>query len=276
MTLSTAEQAQRAAAFRDLHTGPTFVTPNPWDAGTAKLLTAAGFPALATTSAGLAFSLGRPDGAGLVSREETLANVAAIAAATSLPVAADLESGFGATPEDVAETIRLAAAAGAVGGSIEDSTGDPAVPIRPVDEAVRRIQAAARAARELPWHFTLTARAENFLHGIADLDDTVARLHAYQEAGADVVFAPGLPSLAAVRTVCAAVKVPVSFMAGFQAELTVAALSEAGVRRISVGPTLTLAALSATFRAAQELHEHGTFEFTRGVLGYGEISRLCT
>jgi len=274
MTLDPTDQYHRAETFAALHDGPTFVLPNPWDAGTARLFTGLGFAALATTSGGLAFSLGRPDGANLVTREETLANIRAIATATHLPVAADLESGFGPTPEDVAETIRLAARAGAVGGSIEDATGDPARPVAGLDVAVRRIEAAVRAARALPFRFTLAARAENFLYGRPDLDDTIARLRAYEAAGADVLYAPGLPDLDAVRAVCKAVGKPVNVLAGSSAAVTVAALGAAGARRISLGSALVRVALSATVAAARELTEHGTFGFCRDVLPYAQVNAL--
>lgn len=276
MTITTADQSRRAEQFAALHDKGTFVIPNPWDAGTARLFAGLGFPALATTSGGLAFGLGRPDGANLVTRDETLANVRAIVAATSLPVAADLESGFGARPEDVAETIRRAAAAGAVGGSIEDATGDPAAPILPLDSAVRRVRAAVSAARELPFRFTLTARAENFLYGRPDLDDTIARLRAYEQAGADVLYAPGLPGADAVAAVCAAVSRPVNVLAGGSAAVTVGQLADAGARRISLGSSLARVALSATLNAAREVAEHGTFGFAPGVVTYAQINAMLT
>src|SRR5688572_18097468 len=186
-------QAAKAERFQALHARPgAFVIPNPWDAGTARILASLGFEALTTTSAGLAFALGRRDGAGLISRDETLANARAIADATELPVAADLENGFGDAPEAVAETIRLAGEAGLVGGSIEDSTGDPRRPIYTFDHAVERVAAAVEAARAFPFPFVLVGRAENFLHGNPDLDDTIRRLQAYEAAGADCLYAPGL------------------------------------------------------------------------------------
>lgn len=274
MTLDPTDQHRRAREFVALHEGPTFVIPNPWDAGTARLLTSMGFPALATTSGGLAFALGRRDGANLVTRAETLDNIAVIASATHLPVSADLEHGFGPTPGDVAETILLAAEAGAVGGSIEDATGDPARPVADLADAVRRIEAAVEAARSLPFPFTLVARAENFLYGRPDLDDTIARLKAYEAAGADVLYAPGLPNLDAVRAVCAAVGKPVNVLAGSSAAVTVAALRAAGAGRVSLGSALARAALSATIAAAREIGEHGTFEFSTGVRPYAEVNAL--
>ncbi|GIG91510.1 isocitrate lyase/PEP mutase family protein [Plantactinospora endophytica] len=274
MILDAADQYRRAVTFRHLHEGPTFVVPNPWDAGSARVLAGLGFPALATTSGGLAFALGRRDGVNLVSRAETLENVRVIAQAGPLPVTADLESGFGESPAEVAETIRLAAEAGAVGGSIEDATGDPADPIRPLAEAVRRVEAAVAAARALPFPFTLTARAENFLYGRADLPDTVHRLRAYSAAGADVLYAPGLPDLDAVRSVCASVDKPVNALAGGAPGVTVAMLADCGVRRISVGSTLARVALSAFVDAAREIHETGTFGFGGDVLSYAQVNEL--
>lgn len=272
--MSLEDQYRRAIAFQKLHEGPTFVLPNPWDAGTARMLAQLGFAALATTSGGLAFAMGRRDGANLVSRDETLANVRAIAEATDLPVAADLESGFGATPAEVAETIRLAAEAGAVGGSVEDATGDPAAPVLALDDAVRRVAAAVAAARALPFPFMVAARAENFLYGRPDLDDTIRRLLAYQEAGADVLYAPGLPSLDAVRAVCAAVDRPVNVLAGGSAEVTVAALADCGVRRVSVGSALARVALSAMVDAAKEVHDDGSFHRTSQARSYAQVNAL--
>src|SRR5882724_9919606 len=209
----TASQSAKAATFRALHQGPgAFVIPNPYDAGTARILTALGFSALATTSAGFAFSIGRKDGA--ITREESLAHCRVIVDATSLPVSADLENGFGAAPETVAETVRLAAAAGLVGCSIEDSTGDSAQPIYDSGHAVERVTAAVAAARSLGFPFALTARAENFLHGRADLDDTIRRLQAFEKVGADVLYAPGLRDLQTIRAICAAVSRPVNVLAG--------------------------------------------------------------
>ncbi len=255
-----ATQAGRAAAFQALHERPgAFVLPNPWDAGTARILAAQGHLALATTSAGLAFALGRRDGA--CSRAETLANARLIVDATDLPVAADLENGFGDAPEDAAETIRLAAGAGLVGGSIEDASGDAARPIYAVAHAVERIAAAVEAARALPFRFMLAARAENFLHGRPDLDDTIRRLQAFEQAGADVLYAPGLPDLAAVRAVCGAVARPVNVLATAGKGWTVQSLALAGARRISLGGALSRAALGAVARAGREALDGGTFGF---------------
>ncbi|MCF6522421.1 isocitrate lyase/phosphoenolpyruvate mutase family protein [Streptomyces sp. JJ36] len=262
MTGTTGATGRR---FEELHRQDgAFVLANAWDAGTARLLAELGFAALGTTSAGLAHALGRPDGANAVGRDETLANAAAIAAATELPVSADLESGFGATPGEVAETIRLAAAAGLAGGSVEDATGRPGEPVRPLEEAAERVAAAAGAARSLPQPFVLTARAENFLHGRPDLEDTVRRLQAYEAAGADVLFAPGLPDAEAIRTVVGAVNRPVNvLMGGSGPRLSTAELAALGVRRISVGSALARTATAAVRDAAREILTEGTFGFAR-------------
>jgi 2-methylisocitrate lyase-like PEP mutase family enzyme len=255
-------QAERAAAFRELHQGArAFVIPNPWDAGTARLLAQLGFEALATTSAGYAFSIGRRDTT--VGRDAMIDHVAAIAAATDLPVSADLENGYGDDPATVAETIRRAAAAGAVGGSIEDSTARPGSPIYDLPLAVERVRAAAEAARSLPFRFTLTARAENYLWDRPDLKDTITRLRAYEEAGADVLYAPGLTSRTDIERVVRSVGRPVNVLVGLQgARWTREELSELGVRRISVGSALCRAAVGAFLRGATEMREKGTFTFT--------------
>jgi len=268
------DQASKAFAFRALHTrSGAFIIPNPWDAGTAKILTQLGFEALATTSAGLAFALGRSDGA--VTREETLANAKAIVRATSLPVSADLENGFGHAPEKVAEIIQLAAGVGLVGGSIEDATGDRDKPIYDLNLAVDRISAAVEAACAQNIHFTLTARAENFLHERPDLDDTIARLQAFEKAGADVLYAPGLPSLEAIREVCSSVTRPVNVVAGLSGPaFSLKQLADAGVKRVSVGSALSRAALGASMHAAAEMKETGTFDFAREALPYAEINKL--
>ncbi|MGH6806408.1 MAG: isocitrate lyase/PEP mutase family protein, partial [Ensifer adhaerens] len=234
------EKFDRLRALHDRETA--FVIPNPWDAGSARLLTSLGFEALATTSAGYAFSKGKRDSFASLSRREILENAAEIVDATDLPVSADLEDGFGAAPETCAETIRMACKVGLVGGSIEDATGDPDAPIYEISQAVERIRAAAEAARDLP--FLLTARAENYLWGRPDLGDTIRRLQAFSEAGANVLYAPGLPDLEAIRTVCAAVDKPVNVVMGLKGRsYTVSELSGAGVRRISVGGSFARAAL---------------------------------
>ena len=244
-------QEDRGATFRSLHERPgAFIVPNPWDAGTARLLASLGFEALATTSLGLANSLGRPDGAGAVSRDEVLENCRAIAQATDLPVTADLENGYAHEPRAAAEMIRLAAEAGVVGGSIEDATGDPANPIYDFDAAVERVHAAVEVARALPIPFTLTARAENLLHGRVDLDDTIRRLQAFERVGADVLYAPGLRDLGSIRTVVASVTRPVNVVAStLDPSITAAELAEAGVKRISVGGSLSRLALAAFLEA---------------------------
>ncbi|MEL6978739.1 MAG: isocitrate lyase/phosphoenolpyruvate mutase family protein [Pseudomonadota bacterium] len=252
-------QTEKFERFEALHHRQSaFMTPNPWDAGSARLLTGLGFDALATTSAGYAFSIGARDSAASLSRAEILANAKAIVEATALPVSADLEDGFGAAPEDCAETIRAAAQIGLVGGSIEDATGDPADPIYPLVHAVARIEAAVEAARGAP--FLLTARAENFLWGRPDLGDTIARLQAFEAAGAAALYAPGLPDLEAIRTVCAAVSKPVNVVMGLCGPVySLAELAEAGVRRVSVGGAFARAALGGLIRAAEEARDHGTF-----------------
>ena len=257
----TASQSDKATRFRTLHQGPgAFVMPNPWDAGSARLLAGLGFQALATSSGASAGILGRRDG--MVTREEALAHARAIVAATDLPVSADLEKGFGDAPAVVAETIRLAAEVGLVGGSIEDATGDKDKPLYDVDHATARVAAAVQAARALPFPFTLTARAENFLRGNPNLDDTIKRLQAFERAGADVLFAPGLPDLAAVRAVCAAVSKPVNFMVGMKGKsFTVAELTAVGVRRISLATSLYRAAMRGLLDAAREVQDGGTFGY---------------
>ncbi len=256
-------QKEKGEIFRSLHQRErAFIIPNPWDAGTARMLAHMKFEALATTSAGNAFSLGQKDGT--VGREGTLANVAAIAAATELPVSGDLENGFGDSPEAVAETIRLAAEAGAVGGSIEDATGRPDQAIYPIEEAIERIEAAAEAVRNLPFPFTLTARAENYLYGRADLKDTIHRLRTYQEAGADVLYAPGLSSREDIAAVVSSVDRPVNVLMGLGGlDLTLNDLSEMGVRRVSVGGAMCRLALGAFLSAAKEMKESGSFGFAR-------------
>jgi 2-methylisocitrate lyase-like PEP mutase family enzyme len=257
----TTTQTEKANRFRALHQGPgAFVIPNPWDAGSARILAGLGFLALATSSSASAGTLGRRDGR--VMREEALAMARAIVEATDLPVSADLEKGFGDDPLVAAETIRLAAEVGLVGGSIEDSTGDKERPLFDFDFAVERVAAAVAAARALPFPFTLTARAENFIRGNPDLEDTIKRLQAFEQAGADVLMAPGLPDLDAVRAVCAAVSKPVNFMAGIKGKsFTVAELEAAGVRRISLAGSLYRAAMSGLLEAAREVKEQGSFGY---------------
>jgi 2-methylisocitrate lyase-like PEP mutase family enzyme len=267
-------QAEKGEAFRKLHErGRLFLIPNPWDAGTARLLTQLGFEALATTSAGYAFSAGLPDGG--VTRDRMLAHAAAIVEATGLPVTADLENGYGDSPETAAETIRLAAQSGLAGASIEDVSARPGYRLYEIGHAADRIRAAAEAARSLPFPFTLTARAENFIAGRPDLADTVRRLQAYQQAGADVLFAPGLVALEDIATVVRSVDLPVNVIAGMPgATWTVADLDAAGVRRISIGSGLARAALGTFLRAAAEMRDHGTFRFVRDATPYRDLMAM--
>ncbi|MDQ6639466.1 MAG: isocitrate lyase/phosphoenolpyruvate mutase family protein [Pseudomonadota bacterium] len=258
----TASQADKAARLHALHAGPrAFVIANAFDAGSATLLAQLGFAALATSSGAAAGVLGRKDGQ--LSRDEALAHARAIAAATELPVSADLENGFGDSPAEVAETIRRAGATGIVGASIEDHSGDKAAPLYPIEVAAARIAAAVQAARALPFaSFAITARAENFFRGRPDLGDTIARLKAYEAAGADVLFAPALPDLDAVRAVCAAVKTPVNFMVGIKGKSwDIATLEAAGVRRISLATSLWRAAMAGVRAAAEEVKGSGTFGY---------------
>ena len=267
-------QTLRAQAFKALHERKgAFVIPNPWDAGSAKMLASLGFEALATTSAGYAFSRARPDGG--LTLDETLLNVQAIVAASDLPVAVDLENGFADSPAECAKSIVRAAQVGAVGGSIEDATGREEGPIYCFEHAVARIEAAVAAARGLPYPFTLTARAENFLHGNPDLADTIRRLQAFAEAGADVLYAPGLRSAEDVLAVVRAVAPkPVNVLMSGGLKLTVEQLSEMGVKRISVGSALALAAYGEFFRAAQEIRDAGTFSFTSRSMPFQQANSL--
>ena len=271
-------QADKAKTFQALHerTG-AFVIPNPWDAGTARILAGLGFEALTTTSAGLAFTLGRRDGDGSVTREDALANARAIVDATDLPVAADLENGYGDSPEAAAETIRLAAEVGLVGASIEDATGDREKPIDDFTRAVERVAAAAEAARALSFPFMFVARAENYLHGRPDLDDTILRLQAFEKAGADVLYAPGLTRADDIRTVCSSVRKPVNVVMGLKAaSFSVAELAALGVKRISVGSALARAALSGFVAGAREIRERGTFRFAEEILTFAEASEMVS
>ena len=254
-------QTDKAARFRALHQGPgAFVIANAWDAGSARILAGLGFQALATSSGAQAGTLGRLDGR--VTRDEALAHCRAIVEATELPVSADLEKGFGDAPAVAAETIRLAAGVGLVGGSIEDATGDRATPLYDFGQATERVAAAVQAARALPFAFTLTARAEGFLRGHPDLDDAIRRLQAFEKAGADVLMAPGLPDLASVRAVCAALAKPFNFMVGIKGKsFTLAELEAAGVRRISLATSLYRAAMTGLVDAAREAKDKGTFGY---------------
>lgn len=271
-------QSDKAERFQALHREGYFVLPNAWDAGSARILAHLGFAAIATTSAGLAFMLGRQDGRAAVSRAEALANARDIVAATDLPVSADLEDGYGAEPEHCAATVRLAAEAGLCGCTIEDTTADPAAPIHDYDAAVARVSAAADAARAASHPFVLTARAENFLHGRPDLDDTVRRLVAFAEVGADCLYAPGLPSLDAIRTVVAAVAPkPVNVLSGPRDELVpLPILAAAGVRRISVGGVLARAAYGQVLAAGRVLLDGDLPGALRGVPSHADIEAMMT
>ncbi len=266
-------QDEKGRAFKALHArSEAFVIPNPWDAGTAQILAAFGFEALATTSLGVASMLGRRDDSWGVSAADVLENCRAISAATDLPVNVDLENCFADEPRAAAEMIRQAAEAGAVGGSIEDFTGDSRKPIYDFSLAVERVEAAVEVARSLPIPFTLTARSENHLHGRDDLDDTIRRLQAFEAAGADVLYAPGTKDLATIRTVVSAVAKPVNVVMGFaDPDITLAQLSEAGVKRVSVGAALSRLALAAVARAAREMREEGGFTFVRDIMPVGEL-----
>ncbi len=267
-------QAEKGQALRALHQRDhAFIIPNPWDIGTARLLAHLGFEALATTSMGYAFSAGQLDNT--VDRDRILKHISEIASATDLPVSADLENGFGDDPKTAAETISLAAAAGVVGGSIEDATGRPENPIYDKELAADRVRGAAEAARSLPFTFTLTGRAENYLHGRPDLKDTIARLQAYQEAGADVLYAPGLASKDDIAVVVSSVDRPVNVVMGLQGvQLSLAELSAMGVKRVSVGSSLNRTALGAFLRGAREMRDHGTFTFAKDAASAREISAM--
>ena len=267
-------ESEKAARFRALHDGPgAFVIPNPWDVGSARILAGLGFKALATSSAASASALGRRDHG--LTRDEALAHSRLIVDATDLPVSADLGNGFGDAPEVVAETIRLAATVGLVGCTIEDATGGQGAPLYDFSLAVERIDAAAQAARALGFAFTLTARAHNFLYAAPSLEDTISRLQAFEEAGADVLFAPGLPNLATVRTVCAAVSKPFNFMVGIKGKsFSVSELAAAGVRRISLATSLYRAAMTGLLDAAREVKDEGRFAFLDGCVTTPELNKL--
>ena len=270
--MSALTQKEKAERFRALHAGPrAFVIPNPWDGGSARVLEGLGFQALATSSGACAGTFGRRDGK--VTRDEALAHARLIVEAVDLPVSADLEKGFGDRPEDAAETIRLAGEVGLVGGSIEDATGDKDKPLYDFNQALERVAAAVQAARGHPFPFTLTARSENFLRGKPDLDDTIRRLQAFEKAGADVLFAPALPDLAAVRAVCGALQKPFNFMAGIKGNsFSVAELEAAGVRRISVATSLYRAAMSGLVDAAREVKDKGTFGYLERTMATPDLN----
>jgi 2-methylisocitrate lyase-like PEP mutase family enzyme len=268
----TASQIDKANHFRALHQAPgVFVIANIWDAGSARIAAGLGFQALATSSGACAGVLGRRDG--MVTRQEALEHARAIVEATDLPVSADLEKGFDDAPEGVAETIRLAAPVGLVGCTIEDFSGNPQKPLFDLDHAKERVAAAVEAARKLQFPFTLTARAEGFLRGNPDLDDIIRRLEAFEAAGADVLMAPGLPDLAAVRRVCTALSRPFNFMAGIRGRsFPTAALAEAGVKRISLATSLYRAAMTGLVNAAREAKDHGSFGYVDTTMTTPELN----
>jgi 2-methylisocitrate lyase-like PEP mutase family enzyme len=270
----TITQTEKALRFQKLHEGPgAFLIPNPWDVGSARILAGLGFEAFATSSGAAAAVFGLRDGK--LSREEALSQARAIAGATDIPVSADMENGFGESPDFVAQTIRLAAEAGLVGGSIEDFTGDETKPIYDIGFAVERIAAAVQAVRSLSFRFTLTARAENFVRGNPDLADTIKRLQAYENAGADVLFAPALPDLASVRAVCSAVSRPVNFMVGIRGKsFTVTQLVEAGVKRISFASSFYRAAMTGLVEAASEVRHSGTFGFLDKTMTTADLNKF--
>ena len=267
-------QEQKAVRFRALHDGPgAFIIPNPWDSISARILAGLGFQALATSSAASAAALGRKDGG--LTREEALAHARSIVDATDLPVSADLERGFGDEPKTVAETVMRAAEAGLVGCTIEDSTGKPEKPLYDFSLAVERIAAAAEAARSLPFPFMLTARAHNFLYPNPSLDETIRRLQAFEEAGAEVLFAPGLPDLHSVKTVCAAISKPFNFMVGIKRKsFSVNELAAAGVRRISLATSPYRAAMTGLVETMRQVKETGSFEFVDQIMSTAELNDL--
>jgi 2-methylisocitrate lyase-like PEP mutase family enzyme len=271
---SEVTQAEKGKRFRALHEGENaFIIPNPWDIGSARLLAYLGFDALATTSAGYAFSVGQTDTT--IGRDQMILHVGAIAEATNLPVNADLENGYGDSPEFAAETIRLAALAGAVGGSIEDYSGKTDRPIYELTHAADRIRATAEAVRKLPFTFTFTARAENYLHGRPDLKDTIKRLQAYQEAGANVLYAPGLSSKEDIAAVVSSLDRPVNVLAALPGvPLTLADFSALGVKRVSVGSAFSRSAYGAAIHAAREMREHGTFTFADQAISFQDLTAI--
>src|SRR5579872_3330388 len=273
-SLSMSEnQIEKAMRFRALHDGPAFIIPNPWDIGTARILAGSGFKALATSSAAAAASLGRKDGE--LTRDEAIAHARLIVDATDLPVSADLERGYGDSPEVVAETVRMAAGAGLVGCTIEDSTGNQEHPLYDFSLAVERVAAAAEAAHSFSFPFMLTARAHNFMYPEPSLDETIRRLQAFERAGADVLFAPGLPDLGVVRSVCAALSRPFNFMVGIKGKsFSVAELAAAGVRRISLATSLYRAAMSGLLAAAHEVKDAGQFGFVERIVTSQELNEL--
>jgi 2-methylisocitrate lyase-like PEP mutase family enzyme len=269
-------QANKAQQFVDLHNqGELFILPNPWDAGSAKILTNLGFKALATTSAGYAFSQGKLDTIGKLSRDDAIAHARTIIAASPLPVSADLENGFGDSPEAVQQTIITAFEAGLAGCTIEDTSGLPDKPIYERAHAIERIAAAVETVRSLPAPFVLTARAENYLHGRPDLDDTLERLLGYESVGADVLYAPGLPDLTTIKTVCSTVKKPINVVAGIRPKgATIKDFKACGVTRVSLGSSLARVAIGASLNAARTLLDSGNFEAFDKAASFAEIESL--
>jgi len=266
-------QIEKGEAFRKLHEkGSCFVIPNPWDQGSARILEHMGFKALASSSAGFAFSIAKPDLG--ITKASLMTHLTGVCQATSVPVSADLQNGFGNDPEDVAVTILQAAKSGIVGGSIEDASGDGGNPVYPLELAAERIRHAAVAARSLGFKFTLTARAENYLYGRADLKDTIRRLQAYQEAGADVLFAPGITASEDIRQIVSSIDKPLNVLIGMSMHLTVAQLQELGVTRISLGGSLARAAYGALMRAATEILTVGSFEYTAQAASGKELNAI--
>jgi 2-methylisocitrate lyase-like PEP mutase family enzyme len=275
--MGIASLAKKANIFRELHERPgVFVIPNPWDAGSAKMLAALGFEALATTSAGLAYTIGKPDGEGVVTRDEALRNAREIVDATGLPVSADLENGYGDDPETCAETVLMAAEAGLAGCSIEDATGRAADPIYSFEQSVERVQAAIKAARSLPYPFMLTARAENLLHGRDDLADTIRRLEAYAAAGADVLYAPGVTTKEQIAAIVKAVAPkPVNVLLGTAAiRLSLAEVGDLGVKRVSLGSALARVAYGAFLAAAEGVARKADFSFIPGTVSYASLNSM--
>ena len=270
-----ASLAEKAARFRALHAGAVFVAGGCWDAGSARLLAHAGLPCLETSSAGVMFALGLPDGDGLATRDIMLENARSVATAVDIPVSADLENGWAATAQGVAETIRLAGATGIIGGSIEDTTGDRADPVFSLAVAVERIQAAVAAARALPFHFSLTARADQYMHGRPDLNEVIARARAFQAAGADMILAPGMGDPLEIAAVCRSVDIPVASIAGLaNFHPPVAEFGRLGVRRVIVGSAFARLAVSGVLAAAREVVDQGTFGFAEGLTPFGELNAL--
>ncbi len=269
-------QLEKAQTFKSLHERKgLFVLPNPWDVGSAKMLAGLGFEALATTSAGYAFSQGKLDRIGIMQRDDVLQHAKDIVQATSLPVSADLENGYGDAPEEVKKTIFAAAEVGLVGCTIEDTTGVAGKPIYDRAFAIERIAAAAEAVATLDFPFTLTARAENYLHGRPDLEDTIARLQGYESVGADVLYAPGLPDIDAIKTICDSVTRPVNVVAGIAVRgVSTSQLEQCGVKRVSVGSSLARTAIGSMINASKAMLEHGTFEAFETAASFNDIETL--